>query len=124
MERAPSILIIDDDPAVREVLAAILEKDGWSAESVPDGELAIERLRTRTFDAILLDLLMPRVPGEEVIAFIREQGILTPVIVISGASSGRRGSVDPNVVTLMMSKPIEIGDLRTVVRAIAGTVTR
>lgn len=123
MERATRLLIVDDDPAVRDVLAAILEQDGWSVDTVPDGEMAIERLRAEPYDAVILDLLMPRMPGEEVVAFIRDQGIRTTVIVISGASAERRGGVDPDVVTLTMPKPIEIGDLRVVVRAIAAAVT-
>jgi DNA-binding response OmpR family regulator len=120
----PRLLIVDDDPAIRDILCAVLKRDGWQADSVADGEAAIGRLRTSAYDLIVLDLLMPRSSGEDVIRFMKENAIATRVIVVSAVSNERGHELDPQVVTLTLQKPIELGDLRAVVRAIRETHQR
>lgn len=114
----PRLLIVDDDPAIRDILSAVLRRDGWSAECAADGQFAIQRLGEAAFDLVVLDLVMPRSGGEEVIRFIKENGIDTRVIVVSAMSAERGHELDPRVVTVTLQKPIELNDLRTVVRAI------
>lgn len=112
-------LIVDDDPAVRDILSIILRRDGWAADTAADGEQAIARLAESEYSVIVLDLMMPRIDGAGVIAHIRERGIRTPVIVVSAVA--RMQVLDPQVVTLSLQKPFELGDLRAVVRAITET---
>jgi DNA-binding response OmpR family regulator len=112
----PRVLIVDDDPAVRDILAAVLRHEGWNADAVSDGERAIESLQLRPYDAMILDLLMPRVDGTGVIAYVREQNLKMPVIVLSAVS--KMHELDPNVVTVAMQKPFEISELRVVIRAL------
>jgi DNA-binding response OmpR family regulator len=112
----PRVLIVDDDPAVRDILAAVLRHEGWNADAVSDGERAIESLQLRPYDAMILDLLMPRVDGTGVIAYVREQKLKMPVIVLSAVS--KMQELDPNVVTVAMQKPFEISELRVVIRAL------
>jgi DNA-binding response OmpR family regulator len=114
----PRLLIVDDDPAIRDILAAVLRRDGWNTECVADGDSAIQRLDTESFDLVVLDLVMPRGGGEDVIRFIRERGIATRVIVVSALTEDRRQDLDPTIVSVMLQKPIELNDLRTVVRAV------
>jgi DNA-binding response OmpR family regulator len=114
----PRLLIVDDDPAIRDILAAVLRRDGWNTECVADGDSAIQRLETEAFDLIVLDLVMPRGGGEDVIRFIRDRGITTRVIVVSALTEERRQDLDPSIVSVMLQKPIELNDLRTVVRAV------
>jgi two-component system response regulator MprA len=111
------VLIVDDDPAVREILSAILQREAVASDVASDGEQALEFLRRETYAAVLLDLLMPRLDGEGVIAFMREQGMTTPVIVMSAVADGSH-DLDASIVRVQMQKPIELGDLRAVVRAI------
>jgi DNA-binding response OmpR family regulator len=114
----PRLLIVDDDPAIRDILCAVLRRDGWDADSVADGEAAMQRLSTSSYDLIVLDLLMPRSGGEEVIRFVKENHIDTRIIVVSAVSNERSHELDPQLVTLTLQKPIELNDLRMVVRAI------
>lgn len=114
----PAALIVDDDPAVRDILAAVLRRDGWTADAVADGEEALHRLANRTYAVVVLDLLMPRMSGRDVIAAMRKMELTTPVIVISALSSDEALGLDPDIVTVKMRKPIELGDLRTVVKVI------
>jgi DNA-binding response OmpR family regulator len=120
----PRLLIVDDDPAIRDILCAVLRRDGWDADSVADGEAAMQRLGKASYDLIVLDLLMPRSGGEEVIRFIRENNIDTRIIVVSAVSAERSHELDPQLVTLTLQKPIELNDLRMVVRAIRETHQR
>ena len=120
MTTSQRVLIVDDDPAVREILSAILLRESIGCDVASDGEQALDFLRREKYDAVLLDLLMPRLDGAGVIAFLKEQGIATPVIVMSAIADGTQ-DLDPAVVRVQMQKPIELGDLRAVVRAVLKT---
>jgi DNA-binding response OmpR family regulator len=109
---------VDDDPAVRDILAAVLRHEGWNADAVADGERAIECLALRPYNAMILDLLMPRVDGRGVIAYVREHDLKMPVIVLSAVSTEQARELDPRVVSVALQKPFEIGELRLVVRAL------
>ncbi|HEX2832480.1 MAG TPA: response regulator [Thermoanaerobaculia bacterium] len=121
MSALPRLLIVDDDPAIRDILCAVLRRDGWDPDSVADGEAAMQRLRTDRYDLVVLDLVMPRYSGEDVIRFIKEHSIDTRVIVVSAVSGERSHDLDPQIVTLTLQKPIELNDLRMVIRAVRET---
>jgi len=59
----PFVLVVEDEPMVREVLARYLERDGFRVDAVEDGEQAIEAFSTARPDLVLLDLMLPRVDG-------------------------------------------------------------
>ncbi len=69
-----------------EMLQHELASLGLQVEIVGNGEEAIERIRTNPPDLLLLDLLMPKKTGYEVLQYIREQGITLPVVVLSSLS--------------------------------------
>ena len=112
-------LIVDDDPAIRDILSAVLRREGWIAESAIDGDDAIAMLKVKTYSIIVLDLLMPRIDGTGVLEFMKQQDIATPVIVVAAAPDEK--VLDPRIVRMVLKKPIEIGDLRTILQAIKGT---
>ncbi len=89
-----SILVADDNPTSRELLGRFLKRQGHEAAFAADGIEALELLAKRDFDLVLLDVMMPRADGFQVLEKMRGAGKLahTPVIVISGMDSG------PNVV--------------------------
>lgn len=110
------VLIVDDEPSVREILRVILQRDGWAVDTVGDGDDAIRCLAETEYSAILLDLMMPRVNGAAVIDFIKSRGITTPVVVVSAIAE--RAKLDPQIVRVTLQKPFEIRDLRDVLRAL------
>lgn len=112
------VLIVDDDPAIRQILAALLARDGTACEIAEDGEAAISLLRQQRYDVVLLDLLMPRVDGLGVIAFMKENNIESPVVVISAVTDDQVEHLDPQLVRVAMQKPLEPRELRRVVEAI------
>jgi len=117
-ERA-HVLIVDDDPAIREIVATILRREHITSDLATDGEDAIAHLDANAYQAVVLDLLMPRVDGAAVIRHMRAKNILTPVIVISAVAE--KDELDPDIVRVTMKKPIELQDLRDVVGAVLRT---
>ena len=88
-----NILVIEDDPVLARNLVTTLSRSGFNADSVLDGQSAIEKLLTGKFDLALLDLMIPKVNGYEVLKQIQAQLINIAVIVVS-AKDGEYDQAD------------------------------
>ena len=78
------LLIVEDDPAIMANLVAYLEQQGHEVDMAYDGQAAQGRLQAQTYDAIVLDLGLPRVDGTQVLKFLRHDlGLATPVLVLT-----------------------------------------
>jgi two-component system, OmpR family, response regulator MprA len=77
------ILVVDDEPAVREAVDRALRLQGYETELAGDGAEALDALAARAPDALVLDVLMPRVDGLEVCRRLRAAGDRTPVLVLT-----------------------------------------
>jgi two-component system response regulator MprA len=77
------ILVVDDEPAVRDAVDRALRLEGYETELAADGAQALEALADRAPDALVLDLLMPHVDGLEVCRRLRAAGDRTPVLVLT-----------------------------------------
>ena len=84
MIKDTKILIIDDEAVIRDGCTKILTKEGWEAESVEDGLKGIERIKSKDFDLVLLDLMMPGLNGLEVINEVNKISSDIYIIVITG----------------------------------------
>jgi len=80
------VLVVDDEPLVREVVARYLEQDGHTVTVVDDGAAALQAVMGDHFDLVVLDLMLPSVDGISVLREIRERGA-TPVIVLTARES-------------------------------------
>lgn len=78
-----TLLVVDDERAIRESLKRALELEGYTVDLAPDGEAALERLAARAPDALLLDLAMPGLDGLEVCRRIRAGGDRVPVLMLT-----------------------------------------
>jgi two-component system response regulator MprA len=80
-----NILVVDDDPEIRESLKDVLEAEGYAVDVAANGREALERVRSETPSLVLLDLMMPIMSGGEVLAELRrsEAHLELPVIVLS-----------------------------------------
>lgn len=81
------VLIVDDENNIRETLRAILEDEGFEVETAKNGEDGLSIVQTRTFACILLDVWLPGIDGIEFLQKLRDSGVETPVIMISGHST-------------------------------------
>jgi DNA-binding response OmpR family regulator len=81
------ILLAEDDDTLGAVLAHGLRNRGYVVDLVPDGESALSYARCYDYAVAVLDWLMPRVPGIDVVRQLREKGVRTPVLLISGKNA-------------------------------------
>jgi len=77
------ILIIEDDRAILKALESNLRSEGYEVETAMDGQTGLERARDPSQDLVLLDLMLPKMPGEEVCRTLRREGITTPVLLLT-----------------------------------------
>ena len=82
------VLIVDDEPLIRESLSSVLSEIGYSVRAAEDGFSALIEIRMEIPDLILSDLNMPGMSGFEFIAVVRRRFPLIPVIAMSGSFSG------------------------------------
>lgn len=114
-----SILVVDDEPSVRESLSRALALDRYSVTEATDGTEALERIAERAWDAIVLDVSMPEPDGLEVCRRLRALGDGTPVLMLTA-----RDAVDDRVAGLdagaddYLVKPFALKELLARLRAL------
>src|SRR5688572_9048376 len=88
------ILVVDDEPSCRGPLSKLLELEGYETDVAADGVEAMDRLAQRLPDLVLLDLLMPRMDGVQVLESIcKDQRLKNlPVIIVTGQHDSRKQS--------------------------------
>jgi two-component system response regulator MprA len=114
------ILVVDDEPAVRESLRRALELEGYEVDLAADGQEALARLEQRDQpDALILDILMPRMDGLEVCRKLRLEGDEVPVLMLTA-----RAEIDSRVAGLdagaddYLPKPFALAELLARLRAL------
>jgi DNA-binding response OmpR family regulator len=119
MDAKPRILLVDDELAITENLAPFLERSGFEVTTREDGEQALERLDEWKPDLIILDVLMPRLDGREVLRRLRRQGNQTPVILLTqvGEASERAMALEEGADDYL-NKPFNPQELVARVRAV------
>jgi two-component system nitrogen regulation response regulator NtrX len=78
------ILVIDDETGIREAIRMTLEYEGYKIDEARSGQEGLDKAARVPYDAILLDIKMPILDGIEVLENLREQRIMTPVVMVSG----------------------------------------
>ena len=84
---AQRILLVEDDPSIVIGLRMNLEREGYQLELAEDGDAALERIREGEFDLVVLDVMLPKRNGYEVLDALRKEGNLTPVLMLSARSA-------------------------------------
>jgi two-component system, OmpR family, response regulator ResD len=82
----PDVLVVDDEPVVRDVLGRYLTREGFSVREAHDGEQALASIRAETPQVVVLDLMLPRLSGLDVLKLVRLESDL-PVIILSARVS-------------------------------------
>jgi signal transduction histidine kinase/HD-like signal output (HDOD) protein/CheY-like chemotaxis protein len=81
------ILVVDDEQHIRDILSETLREAGYVVETAPNGEEGVLKLRSASFDLILLDIRMPIHSGLDVLKLLRRNGGAPPVMIITGLAS-------------------------------------
>lgn len=86
MTRSPRVLVAEDDPSVRMTLELVLDLEDFEVIVAVDGEQALAAARTQSPDVILLDQMMPKMDGKQVLSALRQDEATRaiPVLVLSG----------------------------------------
>ena len=115
MESSKTILICDDEPALRELVRASLS-DGYRFAEASDGLLAIELAREVEPDVVILDLMLPRLGGLEVLAQLREDEHLrdVPVLVITAWNETREDVLAAGAADFV-AKPFDPEELKAAI---------
>ncbi|HID96671.1 MAG TPA: sigma-54-dependent Fis family transcriptional regulator [Thermodesulfobacteriaceae bacterium] len=82
--RNESVLVVDDSPDIRDIMAEVLKDEGFTVELASDGKEAEEKISKRFFDIVLTDLSMPRKDGMELLCFLRKNCPETICIIMTG----------------------------------------
>lgn len=112
------ILLAEDERSLSRAVIALLEKNNYSADAVYDGQEALEYLESGNYDALILDLMMPKMDGMTVLRTLRERGNPIPVLILTAKSE-----VDDKVLGLdtgandYLTKPFSTQELMARIRA-------
>jgi len=115
------ILVADDDATFRTAIHEALVSRGYRTLQAADGAQAVQRLAEHAVDLALLDMHMPKLTGLEVAQVIRERSVIIPWILVSAALDDQIEAAARRAAALrVMSKPIRLAELTTVVRQVCG----
>jgi DNA-binding NtrC family response regulator len=119
MAKKSSVLVVDDEDALRTVLSSELLNEGYEVHSAADGDDAITELDKGQYDLVLLDIKMPRMNGFEVLKHIKQNHAKTKVVMLTGFAdlknaieSKKLGADD------FVSKPYDLVDLLTTIERV------
>jgi DNA-binding response OmpR family regulator len=85
-DRAPRILLVDDEQPIQTLLSFPLQRDGYEVVQASDGREALARFGEQQFDLVVLDLMLPRMDGLEVCKRLRAKGSTVPIIMLTAKS--------------------------------------
>ncbi len=114
-----NILIIDDEEALLEKLAAVLTKEFYTVETATNGRQGLDKIWGDRYDLIILDIMLPHISGLEIIKEVRREKIATPVLMLTA-----KGDIEDKVKGLdlgaddYLAKPFSIPELLARVRAL------
>jgi len=115
------ILVVDDDPALRDILSSSLADDGWRAATASNGEAALQALEHERPTAMVLDLMMPRVDGFEVLRTVRQRPSMRdlPVIVVTAKdlTEEDQSRLHESAQAVIVKQALRIEDLLQEIRA-------
>ncbi len=111
------VLVVEDDGAIRALIKFLVQRETWTADEVSDGAEALSRIQNNQYDAIVLDLMLPSLSGEAILAELRGSipGELCRIVVVT-ASPGSVQKIDTSGVGAVLIKPFDIDQLLDALR--------
>jgi DNA-binding response OmpR family regulator len=110
----PKILVVDDEPSIRQLVRDVLEVEGYQVETVEDGYSALRAIDAARPDCVILDVMMPGIDGHEVLQRIRaaERGPDLPVVMLTAAADdAQQWQAWTEGVDYFLAKPFEADEL-------------
>ena len=107
-EKKGRLLVVDDDRTIRKLLERIARRAGFDVDGAKDGVEALEMLDRADYDVALIDLMMPRVSGYELVQRISVRERRPIIIVATALTNGDIASVDDTLVRHVIRKPFDV----------------
>jgi DNA-binding response OmpR family regulator len=107
-DRRGRLLVVDDDRAIRKLLERIARRAGFEVDAAKDGMEALEMLDQRDYDIALIDLMMPRLSGYELVQRMGTRARRPIVIVATALTASDVASVDDTLVRHVIRKPFDV----------------
>ncbi len=117
------VLLIEDEPNIIEAIRFILSRDGWRVDTHSDGQTALEAIRTRAPDLVILDVMLPNRSGYDILNDLRRDQAIgaTPVLMLTARGQKKdRDLAEKLGVNRFMTKPFSNGEILTTVRELVG----
>src|SRR5262249_6210395 len=115
-----SVLVVDDDQDIREYLQDFLNAEGFEVTALADPAMVVERIRDEVFHLVVLDLMMPKISGIDLLAQIRAVDDDIAVIILTGHATLETASASiQHDVSAYFQKPFEVTEFREVIARIA-----
>lgn len=116
-DRETTVLVVDDDDGVRSLVRAVLRRHGHNVDTARDGAEALQKIREGDFSLILLDLMMPKVDGLEVLQqlFTGSPESEALIVVMTAADDSLISQLDRRRVHGLIRKPFDIEELAEIV---------
>jgi DNA-binding response OmpR family regulator len=119
MQPKPSILLIDDESAITDNLAPFLSRSGFDVSVACNGEEALQKVATNHPDLLVLDVLMPRLDGREVLRQLRQAGNWIPILLLTQVGeAGERAMALEEGADDYLNKPFDPHELVARIRAV------
>lgn len=121
MNSKPKLLLVDDETAITDRLAPFLSRSGFEVQVAAEGKIALEKICSFAPDLVVLDVLMPRLNGREVLRQLRDKGDWTPIILLTQVGeSAERAMALTEGADDYINKPFDphelVARIRTVLR--------
>jgi Response regulator containing CheY-like receiver, AAA-type ATPase, and DNA-binding domains len=117
----PTILVVEDDVAIRTLLAAILLRDGHTVVECGNGIEALRAHENRRFDAVILDLMLPLLSGREVLDLLAASQRRRNVVVLTASNPAHFPTLNHSCISSILRKPFDLEELR---KSVAAAVTQ
>lgn len=117
------VLLIEDEPNIIEAIRFILSREGWTVDVHSDGQTALEAIRTRAPDVVILDVMLPNKSGYDILAELRDdtEYAETPVLMLTARGQKKdRELADRLGANRFMTKPFSNGEILSAVSELAG----
>lgn len=113
------ILIVEDEERMAKTIQSLLKKQNYLSDIAPDGEVGVDCILSGIYDLVILDIMLPKLDGFQVLETIRSKGITTPVLLLTARSSvtDRIEGLDKGA-DYYLPKPFAGGELLACIRAL------
>ena len=114
----PSVLVVDDDPGVLDVVAFTLRREGFDVDEERDGRTALDAARARDYDIVILDVMLPEVSGTEVCRALRAESDV-PIVMLTARDAERDRVLGLELgADDYVTKPFELPELVARIKAV------